>query len=73
VVERGKATVGGDSHDVAGRTATQLTVDLSPGQKVTLTVTLLTPRASGGPLELWTTPTTTAGGLATVRPTSCGA
>jgi hypothetical protein len=71
VIERGDRTVGGDSNEVAGRTATQLTVDLSPGQKVTLRVTLLTPRAGDGKLELWTTPTTTTGGLATVAPTSC--
>jgi hypothetical protein len=71
VIERGDRTVGGDSNEVAGRTATQLTVDLSPGQKVTLRVTLLTPRAGDGKLELWTTPTTTAGGLAIVSPTSC--
>lgn len=71
VIERGRQTVGGDSNDVAGRTATQLTVDLSPGQKVTLRVTLLTPGAGGDTLELWTTPTTTTGGLATVDPASC--
>ncbi len=71
VIERGKRTVGGDAHDVAGRTATQLTVELTPGQSVTLRVTLLTPHAGGGPLELWTTPTTTVGGLATVDPASC--
>ncbi|WP_284293356.1 DUF4012 domain-containing protein [Luteimicrobium album] len=71
VIERGKQTVGGDTDEVAGRTATQLTVDLSPGQKVTLRVTLLTPQAGDGKLELWTTPTTTTGGLAAVAPTSC--
>ena len=71
VIERGKQTVGGDSHDVAGRTATQFTIDLSPGQKVTLRVTLLTPHAGDGKLELWTTPTTTVGGLAVVDPAPC--
>ncbi|MGC5167457.1 DUF4012 domain-containing protein [Luteimicrobium sp. DT211] len=71
VIERGTQTVGGDTHDVAGRTATQLTVDLAPGRTATLRVTLLTPRAGAGSLELWTTPTTTAGGLAVVDPASC--
>lgn len=69
----GKA-VSGDAYTAFDRTQTQLTRDLRPGERVTVRVRMTTSGAAADDpsLEVWSTPTTTSGGLSSLSVTRCG-
>ncbi|PJI95079.1 DUF4012 domain-containing protein [Luteimicrobium subarcticum] len=74
VLTRGDRSVGASTFDALDRTLTQISIDLAPGASSVTDVTMTTPASAlrSGPLELWTTPTTTTSGLAALDVASCG-
>ena len=77
-VERDGTAVGGDARTTHGRATQTVTVVLAPGEATTLRLVVpaaATDRPGGTPdgrLEVWSTPTTTTGGLLDVEAPSCG-
>lgn len=77
-VEQDGTAVGGDARTTHGRPTQTVTVILGPGEDTTLR--LVVPAAAAdepggtpdGRLEVWSTPTTTAGGLLDVEVPTCG-
>ncbi|GAB3093363.1 DUF4012 domain-containing protein [Isoptericola nanjingensis] len=80
-VERDGTAVGGEARTTHGRPTQTVTVVLAPGESTTLR--LVVPAAPGtatgdaggtppGRLEVWSTPTTTTGGLLDVEAPTCG-
>ncbi|MFE5334301.1 DUF4012 domain-containing protein [Isoptericola sp. NPDC056573] len=77
-VERDGAAVGGEARTTHGRPTQSVTVVLAPGESATLRFAVPGAPAGGeggtppGRLEVWSTPTTTAGGLLDVEVPTCG-
>ncbi|SKC40205.1 DUF4012 domain-containing protein [Krasilnikoviella flava] len=79
-VERDGTAVGGEARTTHGRATQSVTVVLRPGEDTTLRLTVPAGPGSGpgaggtpsGRLEVWSTPTTTAGGLLDVEAPVCG-
>ena len=80
-VERDGTAVGGEARTTHGRPTQTVTVVLAPGESTTLRLVVpaapgtATGDAGGTPddrLEVWSTPTTTTGGLLDVEAPTCG-
>jgi len=76
-VERDGAAVGGAARTTHGRPTQSITVALAPGERTTLRLSVPAGRGTpggtpAGRLEVWSTPTTTTGGLLAVDVPVCG-
>jgi len=74
-LERDGNAFGGESATAHGRPVTSFTVVLAPGESTTVRVRVAAAEGStaeAGTVDLWSTPTTTLGGLQTFKVPACG-